>query len=75
MANIANRIIKRFHQGKSQVTFGYAHDSEATTLLIMTNLPSGTWASLALDKRQATELSRWLQEQLTPGLQLSEENL
>jgi len=61
MANIANREIKRFHQDRSQITFAYADDSSATTLLVMIKTPQGM-LSLALNRHQTQELSHWLQK-------------
>ena len=63
MANIADREVKRFHEHRNQITFAYAQESQATTLLIVIETPDGA-KSLSLNRGQAQALYEWLQEQV-----------
>jgi len=66
MAHIAARKAKRFQQPGNQTTFAYAQDSDATTLLIIMETPSGV-LSQSIDLHQTQELAKFLREQIEEG--------
>ncbi len=63
MANIADREVKRFHEGRNQITFAYAQEGQATTLLVVIETPNGA-QSLSLNRGQTQALLEWLEAQV-----------